>query len=130
MERREFIRSLFVFPLIGLQAGKSGREPGPVVLLDTVVSGFQYYQGEKVWSRLKEGRHLRLVRERNNPYDEKAVEVYRQNEKLGYIPRIDNSVISQLMDRGAGLKATIDRLQRSNDPWERIGVQILMGSAG
>ncbi len=130
MKRREFIRSLFVFPLIGLQAGKPGRKSDSVLLLDTVVAGFQYYQGEKVWSRLKEGQPLRLARERNNPYDEKAVEVYRQNEKLGYIPRIDNSVISQLMDRGAGLKARIDRFQRSNDPWERIGLQVLMKAAG
>ena len=123
MERRDFIRSLFVFPLIGLQTGKPGREPDPVLLLDTVVAGFQYYRGEKVWSGLKEGRHLRLVREPNNPYDEKAVEVYRQNEKLGYISRVDNSVISQLMDRCVSLKARISRLQRSNDPWERIGVR-------
>jgi len=123
VERRDFIRSLFVFPLIGLQTGKPGREPDPVLLLDTVVAGFQYYRGEKVWSGLKEGRHLRLVREPNNPYDEKAVEVYRQNEKLGYISRVDNSVISQLMDRCVSLKARISRLQRSNDPWERIGVR-------
>ncbi|RKX74592.1 MAG: hypothetical protein DRP87_16520 [Spirochaetes bacterium] len=69
---------------------------------------------------------LNLIREPENPYDEMAIEVYWKDYKLGYIPRDDNSVIAQLMDRGIPLKASISRLNESGNPWDRVGIRVTM----
>ena len=65
-----------------------------------------------------------LAREPADPYDAKAVAVYRQADKLGYITRADNTVIANLMDQGEQLKAAIIRKRRSGNPWNRVQVRI------
>ncbi len=67
---------------------------------------------------------LTLVRESDNPYDERAVSISWQDHKLGYIPRIDNAAVSQLLDRGEKMSALIVGLKKSNNPWDRIMVEV------
>lgn len=88
------------------------------------VAGFQYYRGEALWSQLQEGQMLKLVREPNNPYDNRAVRIDWQEYQLGYNPRMDNTAISQLLDRKKKMSALIIGLKRSNNPWERIMVEV------
>jgi hypothetical protein len=88
------------------------------------VAGFQYNHGEALWPQLAVGQTLQLVRETNNKYDDRAVRVEWQGRKLGYIPRLDNAAVSQLMDRGEGLDAEIACLNESRNPWERVGVEV------
>ncbi|MDI1471669.1 hypothetical protein THER_1821 [Thermodesulfovibrio sp. N1] len=123
MERRSFIKSLLFFPFT-LPFFKKSSEKERVLLLETVVAGFSYYDGEKVWQKLKENDKLVLKREPTNPYDENAIEIYWKKWKLGYVPRVDNSVISQMLDRGEKLLTTITWLKIDDDPWERIGIKI------
>jgi hypothetical protein len=128
VQRRSFIKALFGLPFVvlGSRLNKPEPEARNILLLDTVIAGFQYYQGEKVWRKLKTGESLRLIREPENPYDEMAIEVYWRGDKLGYIPRVDNSVIAQLMDRGTHLRARISWLNENDDPWDRVGVKVEM----
>ena len=84
------------------------------------LAGFQYHQGEKAWRRLRAGTPLELVREPDNPYDPRAVRVDWRGRKLGYIPRRENTAVSQLLDKNQSLTARIVRLRISDDPWERI----------
>jgi hypothetical protein len=69
---------------------------------------------------MREGDPLTLVREPANPYDPKAVRVDWQGQKLGYVPRLENTAVAQMLDRGERLTARIVRLQESADPWERM----------
>ncbi len=50
--------------------------------------------------------------------------IYWRYKKLGYVPRVDNSVIAQMMDRGEKLICSITWLKVSDDPWERVGIKI------
>ncbi len=122
MNRREVLKLAALLPVAGLQGRDSASRE--VLLLETVVAGFQYYEGPRVWNRMQEGDQLELKREEDNPYDHRAVEVYWKGRKLGYIPRVDNSAVSQLLDRGNTLVAVIDKLKNSPNPWERVRLKI------
>jgi hypothetical protein len=95
-----------------------------IMLLDSSVTGFRYYKGEEVWKRLEPGRVVDLKREPGNPFDYDAVEVYHENEKIGYIPRSDNMLIAQLMDKGVDVKARISGIRECEHPNRRIGVAV------
>lgn len=94
------------------------------------VAGFQYHNGEAVWGLLCPGQNLDLVRERGNPYDNKAVRVEWQGHKLGYVPQVENFAVAQLLDRGEKLSARIIELKNKNDSWEweweRVRFEILL----
>ncbi|WP_394807692.1 HIRAN domain-containing protein [Nitrosomonas sp.] len=87
-------------------------------------SRFQHYQGETLWPQLDAGQFVTLVREPGNPYDDRAVRIDWQGHQLGYIPRMDNAAVSQLLDRGEKLSALIVGLKKSNNPWDRIMVEV------
>jgi len=100
--------------------------PAEVLLQTSPLAGFQYHQGERLWSRLRTGQPLVLQREEDNPYDGKAVMVLWNGKKLGYVPRAANVAVSQMLDRGQTLRARITGLKDSSNPWERIQMDILM----
>ncbi|HET8701898.1 MAG TPA: HIRAN domain-containing protein [Nitrococcus sp.] len=84
------------------------------------LAGFQYHQGERLWPYFRTGDALSLVREPANPYDPQAVRIDWQGHKLGYVPRRENTAISQMLDRGERLSAAIERLSTGPSPWTRI----------
>ncbi len=126
MNRRDLLKLGALAP-IGLGGRQSkGKEKEEILLLNTVVAGFQYYEGERVWDRMKVGDPLELRREPDNPYDDMAVEIYWKGEKIGYVPRSDNTAVAQLMDRDMTLRAEIESLEDSLNPWDRVGVKIYL----
>lgn len=140
MSRRLFLQSLTVlFGEITLTAIAQGKPESPSpspsslsskphtgwkTLQVSPVAGFQYYQGETLWPQLATGHGVRLIREPDNRFDHRAVRIDWQGEKLGYIPAKDNAAVAQLMDRGETLSALITGLKKSNNPWERIAVEV------
>jgi hypothetical protein len=94
------------------------------ILQISPIAGFQYYQGKALWPQLQEGQILKLIREINNPYDNRAVRIDWQGYQLGYIPRRDNTAISQLLDRKEEISALIVGLEKSNNPWKRVMVEV------
>jgi len=127
MSRRVFLKSLtallggFSLPVIAHTRLDQVRWK---TLQISPVAGFQYYQGETLWPQLDAGQSVTLVRETDNPYDERAVRIDWQGHKLGYIPRMDNAAVSQLLDRGETISAWIVGLKKSNNPWDRIMVEV------
>lgn len=125
MSRRLFLQSLstllggLVMPAV-VKASQSRFK----TLQTSPIAGFQYYQGETLWTQLTINQPLQLVREANNKYDNRAVLVEWQGHKLGYIPKLDNAAVSQLLDRGGKLEAVIAKLQESSNPWERVQVEV------
>jgi hypothetical protein len=112
-------------PAKGVSSPSSADSNGTIKLVQTVfVAGFQYYDGEKVWKNLAVGDAVRLVREPDNKHDEYAIEVYWQDRKLGYVPRVANRTLAQMLDRGETLTAQIANQQSTDNPWERLEIEI------
>ena len=132
MLRRSFLSSLLAasaaLPFASRARENEARRE--LLIQKSPVAGFQYHDGEAVWPRLSAGDALRLLREADNPYDRQAVAVYRGGAKLGYVPRVANTAVSKMMDRGERLAARIERLRESRDPWQRVEFSISAHLAG
>ena len=118
--------------LLGLIAilPASAAEPGTsakILLQSSHLAGFGYYEGKKLWSEMKVGDALQLVREPGNSYDANAVRVEWQGHKLGYVPRVDNAALARFMDRGSKAGARITRLKKSRNPWQRMEFEVYLG---
>lgn len=127
MSRRAFLKSLtalvggFALPVAAHASIRSGAWK---TLQTSPLAGFQHHNGEALWTQLATGQQLTLTREADNRFDDRAVRVDWQGHKLGYIPRLDNAAVSQLLDRGETLEATIAGLGNSSNPWDKIKVEV------
>jgi hypothetical protein len=129
MNRRLFIERIAT--LVGLgavipQAQAAGSRR--IELQRSPVAGFQYHKGEAVWASLQVGESVSLIREPDNAFDPRAVRIDWQGHKLGYVPRVDNAAVSQLLDSGQGVVAQIVSLKDSINPWDRIELSIHLQS--
>lgn len=95
-----------------------------IIVQQSPLAGFQYYEGKGLWEMMRVGDTLLLAREPQNPHDANAVRVLWRNEMLGYIPRRENSDVARQMDRGAPVKARIVRLKEARNPWQRIEFEV------
>lgn len=93
---------------------------------DFHLAGFAYYDGSDVIEELTLGQKVELVKEINNPYDEKAVAIYYKGKKLGYIPASHNSFISTLLYYGHGdiFEARIQMVNMENHPERQFRVVV------
>ena len=129
MNRRLFIERIAT--LVGLgavipQAQAAGSRR--IELQRSPVAGFQYHRGESVWSNLRAGDGVTLVREPNNAFDPRAVRIDWHGNKLGYVPRTDNAAVSHLLDHGHGVSAEIVSLKESDNPWDRIDFAVYLST--
>jgi hypothetical protein len=96
-----------------------------IELVQTFIAGTGYYDAARAMADLAEGQRLTLRRQPGNPHDQKAIEVYSaRGSKLGYVPRVDNSALSALLDDGRQLHARITTLRPDNYP--SIGMAIAL----
>ena len=119
--------SLFVlcaaFACVALQAAQPGTR---ILVQSSPVAGYQFHEGKQVWSQLKVGDPLILVREPANPHDARAVRVEWNGHMLGYVPRAENDAVARQLDRGNKLEARIVRLTKHRDPWKRIEFEVFL----
>jgi len=134
MKRADFIRSLAVgltttalFPFTTL-SGKEQKKP--VLLEHFYIAGYSYYDGEKVKHQLKTNDKLRIRREKGNPHDSKAISLWYNGHKLGFVPRHKNSTLAKLLDQKIEIKAVINQIYHEADPWNRIFVDIVTNKLG
>ena len=91
--------------------------------LHCYVAGLQYYEVLEVWKKLEIGQTLELLPEPDNRYDEHAVIVAFKGKKLGYLPRSQNKVVSQILRAGHdAYEARIQSLYSQNPMYERIEI--------
>lgn len=123
MDRRRFFKSLFgittLLPVTLVARPHLSPNP-PLTLLTSSLAGFQYYSGQYLWPKISRGDGLWLLREPDNPHDKRAVALFWDGYKIGYVPRRDNTVIAQLMDQSLPLECRITEKNESPDPWKRI----------
>jgi len=86
------------------------------------VAGYPYYQAEEIEETLLEGKQVYFVREPGCQHDSRAVEVYANGKKLGYIPRRDNNNIAQLMDKGITINGEICKRNFDDIPCRRVKI--------
>lgn len=98
----------------------SVRAEASIIVQQSPLAGFQFYDGKALWDEMKIGDALTLIRERDNPHDANAVRVEWNGNRLGYIPRRENADVARQMDRGAPVKARIVKLTQARNPWQRI----------
>ena len=91
-----------------------------IIVQQSPLAGFQFYDGKTLWDEMKPGDALSLVRESDNPHDANAVRVEWKGNRLGYIPRRENANVARQMDRGAPVKARIVKLTQARNPWQRV----------
>lgn len=79
-----------------------------IFLSSTKIAGTRYCDNQDVFKGLEKNVPLLLEREADNKYDSNAIKVMTTDrEKLGYIPKSDNSIYARLMDSGKILNARV-----------------------
>ena len=126
MQRRTLFKALFGGAGAAMIGSRADTQDRTILVQQSPIAGFQYYRGEAIWPNLGVGKKLSLVRESFNEYDGDAVAVYFRNDKLGFVPQIENSAIAQMLDRGERLEATISNMVNDSDPWERVRMSIFL----
>lgn len=83
-----------------------------IYLFTTYIAGTYYIDDIfELVEELKEEDTLKLLREANNEYDERAILVLdKNNNKLGYIPMHDNEIFTRLMDAGKYIYAKVKNI--------------------
>jgi len=86
------------------------------LVLKTYIAGTHYYDAINIIDSIKEGNYLVFQREAKNPHDNMAIKIMDLDKnKLGYVPKIKNEVISNLMDAGKTIFGVIDKKEWSGD---------------
>ncbi len=97
-----------------------------IIVQQSPLAGFQYYDGKVLWDNMRVGDALTLVREPQNPHDSNAVRVEWKGQPLGYVPRRDNRDVARQMDRGIAVQARIVNLKDARNPWQRVEFEIFV----
>ena len=126
MKRRTFFKQLFGSIGVAATGATIAVKTQSVLIQESPIAGFQFHEGDAIWPSLAVGEKLALLREATNTHDPDAVAVYFQNNKLGYVPRAENSAIAQMLDRGETLEAKISRLSMEEDPSERVRFTVFL----
>ena len=90
------------------------------------LAGSQYYAVSAVWTQIRVGDRLTLVREADNRHDRRAVRVEWQGQPLGYLPRAENRAVSRALDAGERLEGRVLHLRDDPDPWRRVEFEVYL----
>lgn len=118
---RFVLASLLLIAAIAVHA-----ETVKLLVQSSPLAGFQYHAAPALWSELKVGDELDLIREPANPHDARAVRVEWRGMQLGYLPRVENAAVAAAMDRGEPVAARIAALVEHRNPWRRIRIDVFV----
>ena len=97
-----------------------------VELLNCNIAGTTFLDLDEVEPELEKHQLLMLKREPKNKNDDKAILILTEDgQKLGYVPKKKNEVLSNLMDAG---KLLFGRLNKKTlvDTWLKLDVQVFL----
>jgi predicted SnoaL-like aldol condensation-catalyzing enzyme len=125
MKRIEFVKSLVgIYGLTNVSTLEI-KQYEKVYLKQFFVRGFQYYEGPKCIDEINKSGLIELVREPENPVDKRAIALYFNKKKIGFVPRESNKTISILMDTDLlEFHAEITNIEPEAEHWEQIRVAI------
>lgn len=95
------------------------------------IAGFSHHEGYKVFDRLKVGVGVTLVPEPDNPHDCRAVAMYFEGVKIGYVPSKDNRELSLFMHFGYSdmFECVITQVDPEAHPENQVRVSIFLKDA-
>ena len=97
-----------------------------VELLNCHVAGTSFLDLDDVESKLTKNQLLMLKREPKNKNDDKAILILTEDgQKLGYVPKEKNEILSNLMDAGKLLFGRLDEKSWMG-PWLRLDIQVYL----
>lgn len=97
-----------------------------IFLLDIVVAGTTFCPVvPALRAELLPETMLRMVRCPDNEHDRHAIAIYYKENRIGYVPRELNLVISRLMDAGKEFYARVVEVKQLNE-WTRIAAILFM----
>ncbi|MCL2156505.1 MAG: HIRAN domain-containing protein [Methanobrevibacter sp.] len=98
----------------------------PIFLLQSTVAGTSYIENiEKLEPKLEVGDRLDFFREPKNFHDEKAILIKHNGYKIGYVPRVDNEILANLMDAGKLIYGEI-KFKTFRGEWLQIDFDIYL----
>jgi hypothetical protein len=125
VNRSEFIKSIIGAFGISVLPKKSYKQYEKIYLLKCFVRGFTYYEGPKLIKELNADQQLELVREPENEHDGKAIALYYNQQKIGFIPRENNYILSKLIDaKLLDLQAEIKYVNPDASDWNKLYIKI------
>jgi hypothetical protein len=121
MKRSEFLRNIIGIYGIASIRSDNLKQYQKIYLLQSFVRGFVYYKGIEVLPTIQPNDILLLVREPNNKYDKYAIALYHNKNKIGYIPKEKNEILSKILDAQLlDLHAEVSHINRDADTWENV----------
>jgi hypothetical protein len=99
--------------------------PKEILVLESIVAGTSFRKLGKVEKQLQSRVKLALKREADNEYDEFAIALYFDKEKIGYIPKAKNEVIARLMDAGKQFYAVLEAKEWEGN-WLRLDIKVYL----
>ena len=97
-----------------------------VELLNCHIAGTSFLDLDDIEFKLTKNQILMLKREPKNKNDDKAILILTEDgQKLGYVPKEKNEVLSNLMDAGKLLFGRLDK-KTWVDNWLKLDVQVLL----
>jgi hypothetical protein len=130
MQRRRFLtRMTQALAVIGAapvlaRARSRASDASELHLQDCRIAGSAYYDCNIVLPRLHPGDPLRLRRQPDNPHDDRAIEVFWREHKLGYLPRLDNAAAASLLDRTHTMRAEILGIDDPDAAWDPVRLRV------
>ena len=96
-----------------------------ILVLECLVAGTSFRKLKNVEPKLNNQIKIDIKREAGNEYDEFAIALYFEKEKIGYIPKDKNEVIARLLDAGKFFYASIETKEWEGN-WLRIEVKVYL----
>lgn len=123
--RRRFLRHVALLPAAFLPGtAAKALAVRRVTIQTSPINGMAYYEARRALPSLRVGDSLELRREPDNRHDRRAVEVFWRNRKLGYLPRVENAAVAQMVDAGERLECSIVGIVPSKFPWDAVTVRV------
>lgn len=124
MNRSDFLK------VVGLGASgliaipNSNLQAKPTKIYDNYITGLSHYKFSFYMEEMKVGDDIILIREGDNRHDRFAIQVFYQNEKIGYIPFLENMVLANMLDVGVSLQAKISCIDLTKPIYKALSVSI------
>lgn len=98
-----------------------------IFLIEVHIAGTTHIDNiEELEPKLTEGIEVKFYREPNNKYDSKAIVVKdKDGNKLGYIPRDKNEILSRLMDAGKLVYGKVKHKEKIGE-WVKIEMEVFL----
>lgn len=109
----------------GIDIGKPFTQE--IFLIEVHIAGTTHIDNIEVLEpKLFEGVEVQFFREPDNKYDSRAIVVKdKDGNKLGYIPRDKNEILSRLMDAGKLLYGKVKSKEKIGE-WAKIEMEVYL----